>query len=380
MSVKALPIMFINLGGEMMYVLYQRLKAQNIPSDKAVKVINDIVGTMLNLKFVEELFKPQELYSKKALRSVFEKLAHASIMRLNTASMDKLYDLMTMVFKYQVCLCSCPTDLLMITLNHLDGIRAFVSESSTAFSQIDNVYFLLLKTYKKMESGEFQFLRHTLLNFFQDLQIRVSAFLKDGTQTSSGRFVLPTSGPVSRGAEVPGTIREYGPNGNLLSEINFLYDCDYTPALAPGSLELGEYHGTSLGTSIYMNHGSEQTSMLPLTRSSSSAQSHEQKEPEPRNKDVEKELSLLACLIGQAKPKDALPAQQFTLNFFGSVEENTENFQAVEQDGQLVVNIDISKREKGDELNQILADLTMNNTNTDGNQPDDLLELMDNVS
>lgn len=45
---------------------------------------------MFNRMFMEELFKPQELYSKKALRTVYDRLAHASIMRLNQASMDKV--------------------------------------------------------------------------------------------------------------------------------------------------------------------------------------------------------------------------------------------------------------------------------------------------
>lgn len=52
--------------------------------------MNDIITTMFNKNFLEELFKPQELYSKKALRTVFDRLAHASIMRLNQASMDKV--------------------------------------------------------------------------------------------------------------------------------------------------------------------------------------------------------------------------------------------------------------------------------------------------
>ena len=52
--------------------------------------MNDIIATMFNKKFMEELFKPQELYSKKALRTVYDRLAHASIMRLNQASMDKV--------------------------------------------------------------------------------------------------------------------------------------------------------------------------------------------------------------------------------------------------------------------------------------------------
>lgn len=53
-------------------------------------VIHDILGTMLNKRFMVELFKPQDAYSKKAMRTVFDRLAHASIMRLNSASMDKV--------------------------------------------------------------------------------------------------------------------------------------------------------------------------------------------------------------------------------------------------------------------------------------------------
>ena len=37
MSLKTLPVLFLNLGGEMMYILDQRLNAQKIPSEKAKK-------------------------------------------------------------------------------------------------------------------------------------------------------------------------------------------------------------------------------------------------------------------------------------------------------------------------------------------------------
>ena len=35
-------------------------------------------------------------------KQIFEKIAHSSIMRLNKNSMDKLFDLMIMAFKYQI--------------------------------------------------------------------------------------------------------------------------------------------------------------------------------------------------------------------------------------------------------------------------------------
>ena len=55
-----------------------------------VPVLQDLIGTLLNKKFIDELFRPQHIYSRKALRSVCERLAHSSIMRLNTTSMDKV--------------------------------------------------------------------------------------------------------------------------------------------------------------------------------------------------------------------------------------------------------------------------------------------------
>ena len=111
MSDKALGLLFLNLGGEMLYVLDQRLYAQKIQVDKGKKsnnfflnqlnkslsislfqilVMQDIVSSMFSERFLDEIFKPQELCSRKALRTIFERLAHTSIMRLNESSMDKV--------------------------------------------------------------------------------------------------------------------------------------------------------------------------------------------------------------------------------------------------------------------------------------------------
>ncbi len=37
MSLRTLPILFLNLGGEMLYILDQRLRAQNVLPEKASK-------------------------------------------------------------------------------------------------------------------------------------------------------------------------------------------------------------------------------------------------------------------------------------------------------------------------------------------------------
>ena len=45
---------------------------------------------MFTPDFIAELFKPQELYSSASARQIFDKLAHSSIMRLSTSSMNKV--------------------------------------------------------------------------------------------------------------------------------------------------------------------------------------------------------------------------------------------------------------------------------------------------
>lgn len=72
---------------------------------------------------MDELFKPQPLFSCASTRAVFDRLAHSSIMRLNGQSMDKLIDLMTMGFKYQFLGCCQAEDLVDVCRNHMDACR-----------------------------------------------------------------------------------------------------------------------------------------------------------------------------------------------------------------------------------------------------------------
>jgi len=52
-----LPFVIINLGGEMVYILDQRLRSQDIGKERSQKVLQDIIKSMLSTKFVQELFR-----------------------------------------------------------------------------------------------------------------------------------------------------------------------------------------------------------------------------------------------------------------------------------------------------------------------------------
>ncbi|XP_064204838.1 protein OSCP1a isoform X2 [Anguilla rostrata] len=332
MSLRTLPLLFINLGGEMLYILDQRLQAQNIAVDKAKKadwtgedrkrVMNDIVTTMFNRKFMEELLKPQEVYSNKALRTVFERLAHSSIMRLNHASMDKLYDLMIMAFKYQVLLCPRPRDLLLVSFNHLDAVKNFVKDVPAIFNQVEETHRLLIEMYVPLSAGEFQLIRQTLLLFFQDLHIRVSLFLKDKVQNSNGRFALPVTGPVPYGVEVPGVIRIFGPQGKEVKRTPFPPVGTYSSAVREGSFDVFGDRATVLGTNMYCVSRPVETHLL--AKSKASSQHAKNAAPNPLAKE---ELNLLSRLMGRLDVQSpAHSGFRFRVNLFSTDEEEEEAF------------------------------------------------------
>lgn len=71
MALRAMPFVIVNLGGEMIYILEQRLRAQSIPPEKAVKVLHDVVKTMFSTKFIAEVPSPlPDPFSEQSLRAL----------------------------------------------------------------------------------------------------------------------------------------------------------------------------------------------------------------------------------------------------------------------------------------------------------------------
>ena len=64
MSLKALPILFLNMGGEMLYILEQRLRNYD-PPEKGQRALHEIMLLMFETTFMEDLFQPQDTYSYK---------------------------------------------------------------------------------------------------------------------------------------------------------------------------------------------------------------------------------------------------------------------------------------------------------------------------
>ena len=83
---------------------------------------------MLNRKFVSDMFQPNPMWNASAVKSLMEKIVHASIMRLGHQSFEKLYDLMVMAFKYQLFSATCPQALMVITNKHLENLKPMTDD------------------------------------------------------------------------------------------------------------------------------------------------------------------------------------------------------------------------------------------------------------
>ena len=188
-----------------------------------------------------EVFKPHHKITFSLLRSIFEKLAHSSIMRLNEQSMNKLFDLMVMVVKYQLQECAKVSDLITITDNHLLSVPGIIQQIATEASNSDSeegknnlkdssllavqmvhkVREQFLRHYANNLNNQFdgiqlQLMRYSLLNFFRNIHTRVSIFLREGIQNAEGRFVIPTDQiKVECECQIPGVIRYFGPDNTL---------------------------------------------------------------------------------------------------------------------------------------------------------------------
>ncbi|CAJ1330963.1 unnamed protein product [Effrenium voratum] len=208
-ALMSMPVLIVNMGGEMVYILAQRLQAQQIPSSKGQKVLCDVVRTMYYPRFIEELFKPQEIYSLQSTRQIFDRLAHSSIMRLNESSMGKLFDLMIMGFKLQLMSVASPREIVDVTTNHLEELRRLAGDGEGVSALVDECVKQVNQAYGQMGLSDLCSMRHSLATFVQGCKVKVSLFLHEGTQKSDGSFSTPSSGTLPAGALPVGTVRYF---------------------------------------------------------------------------------------------------------------------------------------------------------------------------
>lgn len=369
-----MPVLIVNMGGEMVYILEQRLQAQKIPDQKGQKVLHDVVRTMYYPRFIEELFKPQEMYSIQSTRQIFDRLAHSSIMRLNESSMDKLFDLMAMGFKYQIISCTTPQEMVDITYNHLDVLKRLVGNTPNVTELLDECVRKMQFAYEVMSLSDFNVMRQALCTFFQDRKVKVSLFLHDQTQNSDGSIVVPSGGTLPTGAFAPGTVR-YFENGQEVSR-----EC--LPTVNCTSWKPSTGVRTHLGSNVYEKdrptthdeHGAAANAemQIPPTQADQ-AQAAAGPTDSAKTAAAVGELNMLASLIGAspAPGNETFKLENlFGANVFSKGDGQAKPSEIIQIDGTAPS----AYREGLDSIRQQMEGL---NVGGDPAAPDGLLDLMD---
>ncbi|KAK1931647.1 Protein OSCP1 [Phytophthora citrophthora] len=415
-SLMTMPMLIVNMGAEMIYVLDQRLKAQNIPRDKSSKgtkqypllfihlhtkiylyctllVLEDIVKTMHNETFMTELFKPHRMYSNVSTRQIFDRLAHSSIMRLNANSMDKLYDLMRMGFKYQVLSCSSADELLQVTMNHLANTKNLI-DSPEVKHQVDETIQLTSDNFGNMSPADFYMLKQFLCRFFQDTRIKVSLFLQNGIQGMDGTLAIHYEGFTATGGKVPGLIRYFDASNRVEEEETFAI------ASAEGSVEAPEGSvldrnqlNAHLGFNMYeadskdgMGGFSRSTRQLfadsKLRSTGASAKGLDTRKNQKTFKATAADgLNLLADLVGKSSAKDVDGDNKaLRINLFPDDPTKPSSGGDDEDDKEVpTIWIDAASDRKTS-TDEILRDFKIDDAKHEGKGGDDLLDLMDSTN
>ena len=433
----AMPLVMINLGGEMVYILEQRLSAQNISADKSERVLSEVIRAMFSPALMAELFRPQPVYSISATREVFDRLAHSSIMRLNASSMEKLFDLMTMGFKQQFLRASCPDDLLTCSLNHLEALRAMVPNTKAALELLDAVRSTFLAAFGALSAGELlaarqqvaRFLQvshgcpvaHTSLLFMlqpfrrpaqpaggacfapclsslQDRRVKVSLFLQNNTQNSDGTFRLdPSAVPAAQ--PPPGTIRYFNQSGATTREYRFINRA--TAAAARADAAAAARQLLTLGCNVYSVDEEKAVATGELVAATLAAQAKDgggngtgggggakgAASGGGAKSTAMSELNLLAKLMGTAA--DDSEAKPFKLNLFGSDPDDV-GYNSAGGGSVPTITLDLGQHKSAAGM---LAEMKFDGDDLDGSvasgaaerkgasdSDDDLLDLMDSVS
>ena len=116
------------------------------------------------------------MYTLQSTREIFELLAHSSIMKLNSTSMQKLFDLMLMGFKYQCQACCKPIEIHHLTLKHIYTMCDLVKDSPAEWLLRECA--VRLKDLSETFSAYDHFvIRQQVFKFFEDKHIKVSLFI-----------------------------------------------------------------------------------------------------------------------------------------------------------------------------------------------------------
>lgn len=152
-------------------------------------MLDDVTAALLNPKTLSSIFEEKSLIKVSFLRSTLESVVLSSIMKLDKNSMDKLFDLMIMMVKYQLIAATGPVEVILLTLNHIDAMRDMVSNSN-AQQCVGLVHQMVTDFYSTLTFEEVWNARNDCIKELEYYCVKISILLRLGLQNDDGSFNL----------------------------------------------------------------------------------------------------------------------------------------------------------------------------------------------
>ncbi|RLU23577.1 hypothetical protein DMN91_003782 [Ooceraea biroi] len=260
-------------------------------------ILDEVTAALLNPKVLSPMFEESPMIGMPHLRTILESVALSSIMKLDANSMDKLFDLMTMMVKYQLTAASGPREIVLIMLNHIDGMRDMVSDVN-AQKCVTLVQEMVVDFYSCLTFDEIWRARQSCLRGLESYNVRVSILLRRGLQNEDASFNITPQRYDERYMEHKGTLAT-------------LKIKDVSPeTCCGGSFDTFGDRKTLLGKNIY----------LPTYGIMENAKRDSQQFL--RDCGVKAELGMLAVQLGTEETSYERP---FTLNLLSNVDDENVN-------------------------------------------------------
>lgn len=146
---------------------------------------------LLHEKLLDELFLPQPVAQHAVLKQLLQDISTTSIMKLDDYSMSKLWDLMTMIFKWQLAVAT-NQNIFDITRRHLKGVATLMPQYFQEYS-IQQTILRFESLSHKFTDDDYKCLSNTMILWFSEYHTKISVLLRLGLQKKDGTFSLPAT-------------------------------------------------------------------------------------------------------------------------------------------------------------------------------------------
>lgn len=152
-------------------------------------VLTDLVTVLLHPNLLDELFIPQPVATHAVIKQLLQDISATSIMKLDDYSMGKLWDLMTMILKWQLSVAT-NQNVFDISRRHLRCVATLMPKyfSTSIFENVLKKFELLARNFTNEDHN---CLCNTLIIWFSEYHTKISVLLRLGLQNKDGTFCLP---------------------------------------------------------------------------------------------------------------------------------------------------------------------------------------------